>query len=895
MAENRHQSKGEDSSTGSPLVHCLWIMGTTASTAQQTVSVEQPSDNGQSNGTTDSRRSISVNSFQTLGIHNNKAKSIITNKVAPVVITYNCKEEFQIHDDLLKANYTRGRISANLPEHYLVQGKYFMVCDIYNKIDVLNTTGSYGVPNFRQAKGSYPVFGMGQPSLNGFKQVLQVFQQEGYEELLFFCVREEPVVFLHVENDFIPYTPRSKENLHENLHDVGRDVKVEKLELTIRKELYNFAQLNDNVNYVYNDIEHFKDEPRTICIRREEDIHVTEEVYKRPLFTKPSCRYHRLPLSLDGLPLQAQIDIFINSLRETPNLLLLQDSKRPPPAMVFSCQVGVGRTNLAMILGTLVLYHRKGFPEKWGTDQNTSIKKREQLQVIQNFIKALPKGQQVVEEVDTAIALCSEMHDIKEAIYEYKQKLEGLGENCQVQGNSTKEYFLQRILQSTECYFHLVAFNFYLHEQYPLAFSLNFSRWMCRHPWMYRLLAGMNMSELTAPCDLVTKGIRVLVADETPDVLSTVREMKVANFRRVPKMPIYGMAQPSSEACGSVLTYLTDEKRKYTNILWVNLRDEVVLEGNGQMYIPREPACLEQPISVPTESPDQLEKLESSLKTEILESQKLLEVRLDQEKQMKLFKNCLTMQEIFNQLKSSHEGLLYRRVPILDCCAPREKDFDKLMEAMKMILAEDSRSAIVFNCHNGKGRTTTGMVVSVLVLWHFKGIPENNEDELVSVPDAKYTKGEFEVVMQLVRFLPEGHKMKKEVDMALDAVSETMTPMHYHLREIIICTFRQIKTAKSEKEMQLLRLRSLQYLERYIYLILFNTYLHLEKKDSWQRPFSVWMYERTMEEKQVMKMRLHLLATAQSLGLVSVQSTGPDIQMRCYNGQIMKSTIFNRI
>uniref|UniRef100_UPI00398E7899 paladin isoform X1 n=2 Tax=Pristiophorus japonicus TaxID=55135 RepID=UPI00398E7899 len=836
MAERRHQGKAEDNSS------CLWIMGTTASAAQQTVSVGHHSDNGQSNGTTDSRRSISVNSFQTLSIHN-KAKSIITNKVAPVLITYNCKEEFQIHDDLFKANYTIGRISDNLPEHYLVQGKYFMVCDIYNKIDVLNTTGNYGVPNFRQAKGSYPVFGMGQPSLNGFKQVLQVFQQEGYEEILFFCVREEPVVFLHVKNDFIPYTPRSKENLHENLHNLGRDVKVENLELTIRKELYNFAQLNENINYVYNDIEHFKDEPQTICIRCEEDIHVTEEVYKRPFFTKPSCRYHRLPLSVDGLPLQAQIDTFIHSLRGTPNLLLLQDSKRPLPALVFSCQVGVGRTNLAMILGTLVLYHRKGFPENRGADQNTSIKKREQLQVIQNFAKAIPKGQQIVEEVDTAITLCSEMHDIKEAIYEYKQKLEAIGENCQVQGNSTKEYFLQRVLQTTECYFYLVAFNYYLHEQYPLAFSLNFSRWMCRHPWMYRLLAGMNMSELTAPCDLVTKGIRVLVADDAQDVLSTVREIKVANFRRVPKMPIYGMAQPSSEACGSVLTYLTDEKRKYTNILWVTLREEVVLDGNGKVYTPREAACLEQPISVPTDSPEQLEKLESSLKSEILASQKLLEVCLDQEKQMKLFKSCLTMQEIFNQLKSSHQGLHYRRVPILDCGAPREKDFDKLMEAMKMVLAEDSRSAIVFNCHNGKGRTTTAMVISVLVLWHFKGIPENTEDELVSVPDAKYTKGEFEVVMQIVRLLPDGHKMKKEVDLALDAVSETMTPMHYHLREIIICTYRQIKTAKSEKEILLLQLRSLQYLERYIYLILFNTYLHLEKKDSWQRPFSVWMYE----------------------------------------------------
>lgn len=39
------------------------------------------------------------------------------------------------------------------------------------------------------------------------------------------------------------------------------------------------------------------------------------------------------------------------------------------------------------------------------------------------------------------------------------------------------------------------------------------------------------------------------VADERfcPDVLSTAKEMSVANFRRVPKMPIYGTAQPSSK------------------------------------------------------------------------------------------------------------------------------------------------------------------------------------------------------------------------------------------------------------------------------------------------------------------------------------------------------------
>ncbi|XP_064418740.1 paladin isoform X2 [Latimeria chalumnae] len=820
-------------------------MGTTASTAPPTVPVAPTYESIHGNGTMDDRRSLSIHSFQTVSIHNNKAKSIITNKVAPVVITYNCREEFQIHDDLFKANYVVGRIANAMPEHYLVQGKYFMVRDICSRLDVLNTTSSHGAPNFRQAKGDYPVFGMGQPSLSGFKQVLQQLQNDNYKEILFFCVREEPVLFLHLDNDFVPYTPRRKENLHENLHNLGKEVKVEQLELTIKKELYDFAQLNEGVYFVYNDIEHFKDEPHSVHIRCEEDIHVTEEACKRHIFIMPSYRYHRLPMPVDGAPLEVHFDDFINLLRESPSLLLLQESTQPLPALLFSCQVGVGRTNLAMILGTLVMYHRKGCSKKQEISQNANSIPKEWFQIIQNFINMVPTGQQIVEEVDRAIALCSEMHDIKEAIYDYKKKLEGIGEDYQIQGSSTKEYFLERTFQSLERYFYLIVFNYYLHEQYPLAFALNFSRWMCHHPWIYRLLAMMNMSELTVTGELITKGTRMLVLDErfSPDVLSTIKEMKVANFRRVPKMPIYGMAQPNSEATGFVLKYLTDEKRKYSNILWVNLRDEVVLEGNGQVFTPRELANLDQQIIVPVMSPEQIEKLETAVKNEILTSQKWLEVCLEQEKQMRLFKTCLTIQEAFNQHKSSYQGLMYRRIPIPDCCAPREQDFDQMLDAIKMTLAEDSRAAFVFNCHNGKGRTTTAMVIAVLALWHFNGIPEISDDEIVSVPDAKYTKGELEVVMQLVRLLPDGHRMKKEVDMALDAVSETMTPMHYHLREIIICTYRQIKTAKVERDMQLLQLRSLQYLERYIYLILFNTYLHLEKEDSWQQPFSVWMYE----------------------------------------------------
>ncbi|NXU50881.1 PALD protein, partial [Turnix velox] len=813
------------------------MMGTTASAAQQGVTAS-PAESG----AMEDQHSLSIHSFQTLGLHNSKAKSIITNKVAPVVITYNCREEFQIHDDLLKANYTVGRISEATLEHYLVQGKYFLVRDVYGKLDVLNTTGSCGAPNFRQAKGGYSIFGMGQPSLNGFKLVLQKLQREGHKECLFFCVREEPVVFLRLEGDFVSYTPRGKENLHENLQ---RGLRAENMEVAIRKEIHDFAQLSDeSVYYVYNDIERLWDEPHAVKVQGEEDIQVTEEVYRRPIFLLPSYRYHRLPLPAEGAPMEEQFDAFIQFLRESPSLLL-RDTSRPPLALLFGCQTGVGRTNLAMAMGTLILHHHRGASQKPDLPHPAKTSPRDRLRVIQTFIEMVPKGQQMVEEVDAAIASCSEMHDMKEAIYEDKKKLEGLGEDYQVQGSSTKEYFLQRTLQSLERYFYLIFFNFYLHEQYPLGFALSFSRWMCRHPELYRLLAHMDLSELTITGELLTKGTRVLVADERfcPDLLSTAKELSVANFRRVPKMPVYGTAQPNSKSLGSVLRYLTDTKRKHSHILWVNLREEAVLEGNEQLYTLREPGQLEELIPVPTTCPQQLEKLEASLKGDLLKCQKWLEVYLEVEKQMKMFKSCLTTQEMFSQQKNICQGLTYRRIPIPDFCAPREKDFDQLLEAMKSTLAEDSRAAFVFNCSSGRGRTTTAMVIAVLILWHFNGFPEMSEEEIVSVPDAKYTKGEFEVVMKVVQLLPDGHRMKKEVDMALDTVSETMTPMHYHLREIIICTYRQGRSAKDAGERQQLRLRSLQYLERYLFLILFNTYLHLEKKDSWQKPFSLWMRE----------------------------------------------------
>lgn len=814
---------------------CLWSMGTTASAAPQSVSL---SDGCHGSDMTD--RSLSSSPFHTVSVHSGKAKSIITNKVAPVVITYNCRQEFQIHDDVLKTNYKVGRISETMPEHFLVQGEFFMVQDVFAKADVLKTTASHGAPNFRRVRGSFPLFAMGQCSVNGFKQVLQRLQAQGHEEVIFFCVREEPVVFLHKDQDFVPYTPRRKENLHENLRGLQS---VETLEVTIRKELHDFAKLNENTFLVYNDIEFFRDEPQKICISSEEEIHVTEEVFKRPLFTMPRYRYHRLPLPAEGAPLEEDFDAFVKILRENPSLSPLSRSSSLP-ALLFSCQVGVGRTNLGLILGALVLTRIRPDLQTSAEEQtNGAEEAKPQFEVIQKLVNRLPDGAQLLQEVDQAISLCSEMHDIKEDIYENKRKLETITEDYHIQGSSTKDYFLKRTMKSLERYFYLIVFNAFLHEQLPVAFRSSFSQWMCSHSWIYRLLANMNMSELTVSPEVVTKGARVLVADKcvAPDLLSSLKEMNAANFRRVPKMAVYGLSQPNTEACRSVLALLTDDRRKHSHVLWVSLQEELVLEANAHIFYIREPSELERRIIVPTTDPTTLEKMEEALKEEVLAAQKWMEVTLEKEKQMKMFKSARTVREIFSELQNSHQGLVYTRIPLPEYSAPREEDFDKLLESMKSALAEDSHSAFVFHCSNGKSRTTTASVIAVLTLWHFNGFPEITDDEIVSVPDAKFTKGEFEVVMELVRLLPDGQRMKREVDFALDSVSETMTPMHYHLREVIICTYRQMKSVKTDAEAEQQLLRSLQFLERYIYLVLFNTYLHLEKKDSWQRSFTLWM------------------------------------------------------
>lgn len=53
--------------------------------------------------------------------------------------------------------------------------------------------------------------------------------------------------------------------------------------------------------HVYHNTEDLRGEPHTVAIRGEDDVHVTEEVFKRPLFLQPTYRYLELMSSLGWL------------------------------------------------------------------------------------------------------------------------------------------------------------------------------------------------------------------------------------------------------------------------------------------------------------------------------------------------------------------------------------------------------------------------------------------------------------------------------------------------------------------------------------------------------------------------------------------------------------------
>ena len=61
------------------------------------------------------------------------------------------------------------------------QNKYFLVRDISTTMDRLATLSQFQAPNVRRCRGSYPVYGLGQPTKDGLTSIIQGLKEEGHQ------------------------------------------------------------------------------------------------------------------------------------------------------------------------------------------------------------------------------------------------------------------------------------------------------------------------------------------------------------------------------------------------------------------------------------------------------------------------------------------------------------------------------------------------------------------------------------------------------------------------------------------------------------------------------------------------------------------------------------------
>jgi hypothetical protein len=192
-----------------------------------------------------------------------------------------------------------------------------------------------------------------------------------------------------------------------------------------------------------------------------------------------------------------------------------------------------------------------------------------------------------------------------------------------------------------------------------------------------------------------------------------------------------------------------------------------------------------------------------------------------------------TIAGVYQQLREKGFIIEDARLPIVDEKAPAERDFDALLEFLK---DDEEETACVFNCQMGKGRTTTGMILSCLYKHVVFG---------VGCADAKpNSEAEFQVVKDLFQMLSGSKEAKTIIDHIIDlcGTEPTGTGLQ-NLRDCIMWT-KEKYDAEPDAKKPFWAHMGKNFIERYFYLICFATYAIQEAKNKYKKTFVCFMEER---------------------------------------------------
>lgn len=210
------------------------------------------------------------------------------------------------------------------------------------------------------------------------------------------------------------------------------------------------------------------------------------------------------------------------------------------------------------------------------------------------------------------------------------------------------------------------------------------------------------------------------------------------NYRQVPGKPVHGVGQPTKQGFEDVVKHVSGDKKK--PVVWADMRAEAVIYIDGKPYNLRQLQGGGNLDLKKGASAEELEAAENKLKQsliskgeiEIVEEKPVLDANgkpvLDDNKKPRTQRvtkkvkvsadNVQTTKDVVGELKDKGYNIEYKRIPVTDESSPSEADMDTIRkfvaDAKKNHPKEDVQ--YVFNCHQGKGRTTTAMVTAGITL-----------------------------------------------------------------------------------------------------------------------------------------------------------------------------------
>ncbi|KAJ1512186.1 hypothetical protein HMI56_004394 [Coelomomyces lativittatus] len=687
-----------------------------------------------------------------------------------------------------------------------------------------------GTYRFRKIPNSN-IFGVSQPTAEGFKNVIDFIQRSKKKDIIWITMREEPLVY--IKNS--PYVIRDQSSEVRCLKSY-RGITAERLALLedrLSDDVVDELQRYDGKVLIHH-------EDHSIWLDLEPDDVQTLKSIVHPF----PLKFFRIPITPQKPPGPADFDYLVRLVVQYPSDI----------PIVVNCQMGMGRTTTGTISIWLI--------REWLNPTSDPSQKDEQhvlFKCVHSLLRVIRDGIKVKQKVDRAIEACSQYFHLTKVIEADRQ-------------DPAKA---SRALLQLCRYFTLLLFQAYLNDNTgaTMATLEPFEQWLKRHSELILMQnslekAGESLEkthDALLPVEKETPGDGIALNTEILNVVqsrcgavlarntilksdaflgcqrlslperlegaSNFRFVLFADIRKVIVEKLHGeaselniedfgegvcgVAMPTVQGVANVIKRLNGTPD--VPLIWTCLREEPVLYINNRPYVLR---TFQEPLrnlEITGIARERVENMEEQMRQDSLEEMKRYSDRLllhDEAATRDGFEivpswETITQLQTPANIFSSEPSVDYLRIPVTDEQAPIPLVFDEL------IVRAQCPGIFVFNCQMGRGRTTTGMVITGIIHVVFS-LRFHNADI-----DVHSNVGEYPLILRLVSVLNFGKLAKFIADSVLDACSHMQ-----NLRDAIAqFQLRLTSLSPNTHEYDSTKQIGINYLVRYFYLIAFAGYL----------------------------------------------------------------------